>query len=129
MPFKNVWQKSYLTEVLNFLQDEVLIMGMMYPQNLMNSFVYKKTYCTESPLCPRCLTAEQTPYHVLTVCNEFHHAINDLMMQLLGEEEASCEDCVTILNCSRSPKFIQYCLDVIKNGRFRNSIELGHIPQ
>ena len=110
-------------------QDEVLIMGMMYPQNLMNSFVYKKTYCTESPLCPRCLIAEQTPYHVLTVCNEFHHAINDLMMQLLGEEEASCEDCVTILNCSRSPKFIQYCLDVIKNGRFRNSIELGHIPQ
>ena len=31
-------------------KDEVLLMSTMYPQNLMNSFVYRHTYSAESPL-------------------------------------------------------------------------------
>ena len=44
--------------------DEVQLMSLMYPQNLMNSFIYRHTYSVESPLCPRCHRNEQTPFHV-----------------------------------------------------------------
>ena len=89
----------------------------------MNSFVYRHTYCTESPLCPKCNLEEQTPYHVLTQCNKNHSAITSLMKELLGEE-AGQEDCTTILNCSRSSKFIHLCLGVVKEGKFRDGIVL-----
>ena len=104
-------------------RDEVILMSLMYTQNLMNSFVYRNTYCTESPLCPKCLREEQTPYHVLTVCNKNHELILNLMIELLGEEGVQ-DDCTTILNCSRSKKFIHFCLEIIKNGKFRDSIVL-----
>ena len=110
-------------------RDEVVLMGFMYPQNLLNSFVYRNTYCTESPLCPRCNREEQTPYHVLAVCNANHQTISNLISELLSNEEHHYKDCTTILNCSRNSKFINLCLEVIKHGQFRDSIVLGQNPQ
>ena len=109
-------------------RDEVVLMGFMYPQNLMNSFVYRNTYCTESPLCPRCNREEQTPYHVLTSCNDNHQIITNLINELSSNEEHHYEDCTTILNCSRNSRFINLCLEVIKQGHFRDSIVLGQNP-
>ena len=105
-------------------RDEVLLMSLMYPQNLMNSFVYRHTYTIESPLCPRCRMDEQTPYHVIFQCNDHSEEIKQLMIEILGEEAAHEADSTTILNCSRDPRFIQICLIILQEGEFRTEIDL-----
>ena len=107
--------------------DEVLLMSIFYPNNLMNSFVYRHTYNTESPLCPRCLQKEQTAYHVIMECNQFHERMNLITKKILGEEEATLDHHNTLLNCSRDPEFIKCSLDILRAGNFRRQIE-GIIP-
>ena len=104
--------------------DEVLLMSTMYQQNLMNSFVYRHTYVVESPLCPRCRSEEQTPYHIVWQCNEYAEDIQQLMINILGEEEVQQSDSITLLNCSRDPRFIQMCLTLLQEGDFRRDIDL-----
>ena len=103
--------------------DEVIVMSLMYPQNLMNSFVYRHTYIVESPLCPRCGREEQTPYHVIWECNDHHDALQGIMRDIIGDEVLQA-DTTTLLNCSRQRRFIEMCLEVIQNGEFRHEIEL-----
>ena len=45
-------------------------MSLMYPQNLMNSFLYRHTHSVESPLCQKCGREEETPYHVIWECSD-----------------------------------------------------------
>ena len=104
--------------------DEVLLMSTMYPQNLMNSFVYRHTYNAESPLCSLCRREEQTSHHVICVCNDKREEIKQVMCDLIGEEEVQKEDCTTLLNCSRDRKFIQLCLEVLQDGDFRREIDI-----
>ena len=106
-------------------KEEVLLMSTMYPQNLMNSFVYRHTYSAESPLCPRCLIKEQTPYHVICECNNHREEIQLLISEILGEEEGQHQDSTTLLNCSRSKEFILTSLKVLSEGEFRQNIELN----
>ena len=105
-------------------RDEVLLMSSMYQQNLMNSFVYRHTYTVESPLCPRCHSEEQTPYHVIWKCNDYFEDIQQVMSEILGEEETQHPDSTTLLNCSRDARFIQLCLSVFQEGEFRTEIDL-----
>ena len=104
--------------------DEVSLMSLLYPQNLMNSFVYRHTYCVESPMCPQCRQEEQTPYHVICECNQYSVDIRQCIRETVGEEEARLEDTITLLNCSRQPRFIELCLQVIREGDFRREINL-----
>ena len=103
--------------------DEVILMSLMYPQNLMNSFVYRHTYCVESPICPQCGLEEQTPFHVVCECNQYSEEIRQCIIETLGEEVLQ-EDTITLLNCSRHPRFIELCLQVIREGEFRREIKL-----
>ena len=107
--------------------DEVLLMSLFYPNNLMNSFVYRYTYNTESPLCPRCQQYEETAYHVIVECNELVSAINKTVVKIIGENAASIEHPNTLLNCSRDPSFIKYALEILNARIFRRKME-GILP-
>ena len=97
-------------------------MSTMYPQNLMNSFVYRHTYNAESPLYSLCGREEQTSHHVICVCNDKREEIKQVMCDLIGEEEVQKADCTTLLNCSRDRRFIQLCLGVLQDGDFRSEV-------
>ena len=105
-------------------RDEVLLMSMFYPQNLLNSFVYRHTYSEESPLCPRCKLYEQTPFHVIHDCNDYCVEIRERVLFTIGAEEVQQADSTTLLNCSRDEIFINLCLTVLQHGEFRHSIDL-----
>ena len=103
---------------------EVLLLSLFYPQNLMNSFVYRHTYCAESPLCPQCNMNEQTPYHVICECNQYKEELQQVIIETVGEDEYLQRDSITLLNCSREPRFIHLCLQVLQEGDFRTKINL-----
>ena len=105
-------------------REEVLLMSMFYPQNLLNSFVYRHTYSTASPLCPRCNVQEQTPFHVVYECNDICEEMQEIIRSNVGEGEVQLADCTTLLNCSRSDEFVKRCLSLLRQGQFRQSIDL-----
>ena len=106
-------------------QHEVLLMSMFYPQNLLNSFIYRHTYSTESPLCPRCNRDEQTSFHVIYECNNHVDEIRQIIRDIVDIEEVQQGDHITLLNCSREEKFINTCLKVLDEGEFRKTIDLN----
>lgn len=106
-------------------QDEVLLMSMFYPQNLLDSFTYRHTYGTESPLCPRCNREEQTPFHVIYECNNHTDEIQKIITDIVDHNEVQQGDSTTLLNCSRSEKFLKTCLKVLSEGEFRHHIEIN----
>ena len=125
MPRKVVSRKNDFKVKIYFLlsrSDEVLLMSLFYPNNLMNSSVYSFTYNTESPLCPRCQQHEETAYHVIMECNELVPAINQTVFNIIGENAASIEHPNTLLNCSRDPRFIKYALEILSAGSFSRKI-------
>ena len=103
--------------------DEVLFMSLFYPNNLMNSFVYRHTYNAETPLCPRCKQNEETPYHVILECNNKLQMILPLVEKIIGKEGASVNHCNTLVNCSRDPDFVKFSLEILKERDFRNKID------
>ena len=103
-------------------EDEVLLMSLFYPQNLFNSFVYRHTYQTESPLCSRCTSKEETPFHIVYECNNNKEKICSIVDKIVGD--IHYEDCNTLLNCSRNEEFIHCCLNVLKQANFRREIIL-----
>ena len=107
--------------------DEVLLMSIFYPNNLMNSFVYRHTYNTESPLCSRCHHEEESAYHVIMQCNNHLQIIRNIVYGTIGEASAQVEHHNTLLNCSREPQFLKCALEILNDGNYRRSIE-GIIP-
>jgi hypothetical protein len=78
----------------------------------------KKKKCP-SPMCI-CGEEEQTSFHLLTNCEIVDTGIReDLVLRMLRWNDVEIEtdlisDCVTALNCSRDPKFISQCVEVIQ---------------
>ena len=93
----------------------------------MNSFVYRHTYNTESPLCSRCHHEEESAYHVIMQCNNHLQIIRNIVYGTIGEAAARVEHHNTLLNCSREPQFIKCALEILNDGNYRRSIE-GIIP-
>ena len=108
-------------------REEVLLMSLFYPNNLMNSFVYRHTYNAESPLCRRCKAKEETPYHIIMECNSQLEKMQSITSKLLGQTAASIDHCNTLINCSRNPEFIQCSLEILKGEDFPSKID-GIIP-
>ena len=104
-------------------EDEVLLMSLFYQQNLFNSFLYRHTYQTESPLCSRCKAKEETPFHIVCECNSDTEKICRIVEKIVGTD-IEYADCNTLLNCSRNEEFILRCLGVLKQGNFRREITL-----
>ena len=105
-------------------KQEVILMSLMYPNNLFNDFVWRHTYQIPSPLCQKCHQTEETPYHVILQCSARANQARQMLSEILSEEEIAQEDCITILNGSRHQKFIKLCLETIAEGNYREEIIL-----
>ena len=106
-------------------REEVLLMSLMYPNNLFNDFIYRHTYQAQSPLCQRCNQQEETPYHIVLQCSNRANEARHLLMEILSEEEIAQEDYITILNGSRHKKFVELCLNILSQGTYRDEIDLS----
>jgi hypothetical protein len=121
--------KPLLLDSSTSRQVEVLTLSLMYDNNLLQSFLHRfdrQKY--SSPLCP-CGDEEQTAFHLLLRCSlvppEFRAETLAELKKVTGQE-VFVESSVTILNASRSPKFIHsvtQTLSTIKD-TLRTEIEL-----
>ena len=105
-------------------QEEVLLMSLMYTNNLFHSNLYRHTYRVESPLCRKCKAVEETPYHIILQCSDQSEQARRLLGQVISEEELQIEDSTTILNGSRHPPFILACLDILSRNEYSVHIDL-----
>ena len=106
-------------------KDEVLLMSLMYPNNLFNDFLWRHTYQVQSPLCQKCNLQEETPYHIIFQCSNRSNDAKTMLRKILSEDEISQEDSITILNGSRQENFIKLCLEILSVGNYREEIALG----
>ena len=106
---------------------EVLVMSLFYPNNLLNSFLFKVDKRTwTSPLC-NCLKEEQNALHLLTGCDIVGSDTSDKAMALLRvcngafsstgthSEPELHNNPFSILNCSRDSRFIELCVEIVEN--------------
>ena len=88
------------------------MMGTIITNNLLNGFIYKKfpTLCP-SPTCPCNLNTEQTAIHIVLECpliSQDRRQRNRVMLEeAVSSHSMQYADCVTLLNGSRSTKFIE----------------------
>ena len=85
-------------------EQEVLAMSMLYPNNLLNSFLYRFDRDKfPTPLCS-CEEEEQTAHHVLFKCNHsdphLREELFNMLKQTVGEEVASIESSAVLLKAS-----------------------------
>ena len=105
-------------------KDEVLLMSLMYPNNLFNDFLWRHTYQVQSPLCQKCHIQEETPYHIILQCSNKANDAQMMLKKILSDDEILQEDSITILNGSRQENFIKLCLEILSQGAYREEIIL-----
>lgn len=105
-------------------REEVILMSLMYPNNLFSDFLYRHTYQVPSPLCQHCHQQEESPYHIILQCSNRSNEARLLLGEILNEEEIQQEDHITILNGSRHENFIKLCLEILSEGTYRDQIDL-----
>ena len=101
---------------------EVLVMTLMYKNNLLNSFLFSVNgELWRSPLCP-CGLEEQTSVHLLTNCSMVDATLNAETKRIvcLCNNIGTLIDPVfdlncAIINCSRDPNFINLCIKVVES--------------
>ena len=103
-------------------KEEVLLMSLMYPNNLFNDFLYRHTYQVPSPLCQICSQQEETPYHIILECSNRANDARLMLSEILNVQEIIQGDCVTILNGSRNQRFLKLCLEILSEGHYREEI-------
>ena len=106
-------------------REEVLLMSLMYPNNLFNDYLYRHTYQVPSPLCQNCQQQEETPYHIILECSNRANEARQALGEILGEDEMGQQDYITILNGSRHESFLKLCLDILSEGTYRDQIDIG----
>ena len=105
-------------------REEVLLMSLMYPNNLFNDFIYRHTYQVPSPLCQQCQQEEETPYHIILQCSNQANTARRLLCEIMSEEEIAQGDYITILNGSRHENFVKLCLEILSQGDYREHIDI-----
>jgi hypothetical protein len=100
---------------------EVLVMSLMYKNNLLNSFLFRVDRAAASPLCI-CGSDEQTALHLLSSCE-----LVDTNLQCQAERiitlcnsgrpivDLATEQGSIILNCSRDDIFISVCVKIVES--------------
>ena len=96
---------------------EVLLLSLFYENNLLNSFLHRyNSVVYTSPLCD-CGGEVQTPHHVLFRCS-----FVDVQLKLqafenfklaVGEEMATVDSTIILLNGSRHTAFMEKAVDII----------------
>jgi hypothetical protein len=106
-------------------REEVLLMSLMYPNNLFNDYIYRHTYQAPSPLCQQFQQEEETPYHIILQCSNQANTARCLLSEIMSEEEIAQGDYITILNGSRHENFVKLCLEILSRGDYRDHIDIG----
>ena len=110
---------------------EILLMSMMYKNNLMNSFLWTQDR-VESPLCHNCKKDVETPEHLLFDCQGINLELRQNILIQYSKANHQYEDqyldpYIGILNASKEEGFIKGCLQVIENTNLTESIILYSI--
>ena len=95
---------------------EVKLMSLLYENNLLNSFLYKREVPgVESPLC-LCGKEEQTAHHIITRCELVNQELRDrAQSSKLKDFGNTAENNIVLLNLSRDEKFMKILSDIIDN--------------
>lgn len=112
-------------------ETEVLLMGLMYKNNLSNSSLYKIGR-VPSPLCTLCESEEDTADHILFRCREVDQELRSsaatsyMLANNIRERQGTETDHIGLLKCSRDKAFILSCVQIINSikPRLRLSVEL-----
>ena len=127
---------STLEIVRNVTRDEeVLLMSLFYENNLLNSSLYKINRAKFTTGECECGDGLQTAYHIVMECSLVSESRRqvcfEILEELIGVSDAEVSSCVTLLNGSRSPKFISALLDVVRttNVNLRTKVTLASSKQ
>ena len=109
-------------------ESEVLLMSLLYENNLLNDFLHKVNQC-ESPLC-YCGEAVQTPAHIIFQCPKISVDYRDTALRHLvnttGRVELDTINNTVILNAIRDKPFINILCDIltVHGDNLRHSIDI-----
>ena len=109
---------------------EVLIMSLMYKQNLLNEFLYQRNL-VNSDVCPNCDEDIQDAHHILFSCSAVseHHReeVYSELCKQTGQDHADVPSATAVLMGSRNKQFIKTCRDIVESQSLRTSIELYEV--
>ena len=110
-------------------ETEILVMSMMYKNNLLNASLYKLGK-VPSPLCSFCGQQEETADHILFECTSVDEDLraNSLNTYRLAtnssEGEAAADSYIGIINASRNQQFISSCIDILSSLNLKVTVDL-----
>ena len=94
---------------------EVKLMSLLYENNLLNAFLYKREVPgVDSPLCS-CGQEEQTAHHIITRCELVNQELRDRAQSCIQNLGNAAENNIVLLNLSRDEKFMKILSDIIGN--------------
>ena len=108
---------------------EVLLMSLLYKNNIMNSSLYKLGR-VPSHLCSLCDREEETADHIIFRCTEVDEdlrrnaALNFRLANHLSDREDIATDFRGLLSASRHTGFITACTNILNSINLRTSVEL-----
>ena len=107
---------------------EVMIMSLMYKNNLLNEFLFNQNI-VESNLCPNCEEEAQTADHLLFRCSsvpeQYREQAYASLREYTGVDNPEAAGPGALIMASRYPQFIQASIDIVESQSLRTSIELG----
>ena len=105
---------------------EVLLMSMLYNNNLTNAFLFRHNFPEiASPLC-HCGVEDQTPAHVILHCDKVDQDLRTSAMNCLEIAGDGGDTVTAMLNLSRDDTFINilYQIICVQSEFLRSSIDL-----
>ena len=83
---------------------EVLVMSLMYKNNLLNSFLFRVDRAVASSCDLVDMDLKCQAKHIITLCNSSRSMV-----------DLAAEQCSTILNCSRDYMFVNLCIGIVES--------------
>ena len=116
--FPNPRCAPILAEASLSRDEEVMILSMFYPNNLLNSSLHKiNSEKFTSPLC-KCGHSTQSIFHVLFQCNFVNRELRDearnQLQDIVGEAECSLENSIVLLKASGNDRFMKTLSAIVK---------------
>ena len=111
-------------------KSEVLLMSMMYKNNILRSSLYKIGKAP-SPICSLCAEEEETADHILFRCRSVDeerrtHAFTSYKLaNNLGDVESTTVDFIGIVNASRNKEFVLACINIMNDIDLDVTVELS----
>ena len=110
-------------------KSEVLLMSLMYKNNLLNSSLFKLGK-VPSPLCSLCAAEEETADHILFRCNQVDEglrlnvATHYKVANNISENSEIEADFIQLVNTSRNKNFVESCINLVNSTNLKVTVEL-----